>query len=68
MTGFAFAYAVVHGLWRSATEKSGCAYLLQKYKIFWNKSALQPKICKKETKNLEDKRKMPIFATSRRNS
>ena len=27
MTGFAFAYAVVHGLWRSATEKSGCAVL-----------------------------------------
>ena len=25
MTGFAFAYAVMHGLWRSATEKSGCA-------------------------------------------
>ena len=24
MTGFAFAYAVMHGLWRSATEKSGC--------------------------------------------
>ena len=25
MTGFAFAYAVMHGLWRSATEKTGCA-------------------------------------------
>ena len=22
----AFAYAVMHGLWRSATEKSGCAF------------------------------------------
>ena len=25
----AFAYAVMHGLWRSATEKSGCAVLAQ---------------------------------------
>ena len=25
MTGFTLAYAVMHGLWRSATEKSGYA-------------------------------------------
>lgn len=30
--------------------------------IFWNKSALQPKICKKEAKNLEDDEIMLIFA------
>ena len=37
---------------------------LQNYKIFWNKIALQPKICKKEVIYLEDKRKMSIFAAS----
>jgi len=35
---------------------------LQNYKIFWNKSALQPKICKKEAKNLEVDEIMLIFA------
>ena len=37
---------------------------LQKYEIFWNKSALQPKICKKEAKNLEVDEIMLTFATS----
>ena len=36
---------------------------LQKYEIFWNKSALQPKICKKEAKNLEVDEIMLTFAT-----
>jgi len=39
---------------------------LQKYKIFWNKNALQPKICKKETKNLEVDEIMLIFAARMR--
>ena len=39
-------------------------YLLQKYEIFWNKSALRSKICKKEAKNLEVDEIMLIFATS----
>ena len=28
MTVLPLAYAVMHGLWRSATEKSGCANLV----------------------------------------
>ena len=34
MTGFTLAYAVMHGLWRSATEKSGYA-IIRLQNFYW---------------------------------
>ena len=43
-------------------------YLMQKHKFNMSITFLEQKICKKEPKSLEHKRKMPIFAPSEINS
>ena len=54
MTVLPLAYAVMHGLWRSATEKSGCAKIL-------NSSKKKSKKASKEILNSDESPLMPPF-------